>query len=129
MTNKRGQGLSTNAIVLIILGVLVLALLILGFSIGWAKIFPFLSPGNNVDDIISQCKVACASDSSYNYCTLNKTLNIEDKESITGTCNAFEKKLGSSYGFESCPLACTGAVEDCFVEGEKDADCNGVTEP
>ena len=46
--NKKGQGLSINAIILIVLGIVVLVFLILGFALGW---------GNLRDKVFSSNKV------------------------------------------------------------------------
>ncbi|MEK6819827.1 MAG: hypothetical protein AABY03_01350 [Nanoarchaeota archaeon] len=57
MINKRGQGLSVNAIILIVLGIVVLVLMVLGFTIGWSKILPFIST-NNADTLVTACSIA-----------------------------------------------------------------------
>ena len=66
MQNKRGQGLSTQAIILIVLGVAVLVIMIIGFTVGWDKIAPWLSR-DNVDSIVTQCEVACSTQSVYDF--------------------------------------------------------------
>ena len=47
--NKRGQGLSTNAIILIVLGVVVLVVLIGGFTIGWGQMAPWIKTNKKAD--------------------------------------------------------------------------------
>ena len=54
--DKKGQELSTTTVILLILAVLVLVFLILGFSVGWSKINPFLSK-SNVDSISDACNI------------------------------------------------------------------------
>lgn len=103
MFNKRGQGLSTNAIILIILGVVVLALLIVGFTIGWGNIAPWLSQ-NNVNTIVSQCGTACTMNSKYDFCTKVRKLKA-DKLEVETTCAAFSAiSEYNQYGIEECPL-------------------------
>lgn len=103
MFNKRGQGLSTNAIILIILGVVVLALLIIGFTIGWSNIAPWLSQ-NNVKTIVSQCETACTINSKYDYCTKVRTLK-DDKTEIETSCATFSIIVEyDKYGIDECPL-------------------------
>ncbi len=102
--NRRGQGLSTSAIVLIILGIAVLVLLILGFTMGWDKIFPWLG-GNNVDSVVQQCSVACASGSDYGFCSQERTLKAEDIDGgkMTTTCGELANNpTYSKYGIEEC---------------------------
>ena len=67
--NKRGQGLSVNAIILIILGVFVLAMLIIGFTIGWGTLKDKLVPSNNVKTIVDACALASGTQSVYDFCT------------------------------------------------------------
>lgn len=100
--DKRGQGLSVNAIILIILGIVVLAVLILGFTIGWAKIVPWIS-SNNVQSITTQCEVACSTGSTYDYCTQTRELN-NGTGKITNSCNEFANNATYvAYGIAKCP--------------------------
>ena len=75
--NKRGQGLSVNAIILIVLGVVVLAVLIFGFTVGFGKILPFISSGNNVDTIVTACSTACTTNNVLGYCTTPREIKID----------------------------------------------------
>lgn len=118
--NKRGQGLSTNAIILIILGVFVLAILILGFTLGWSKLAPWIST-NNVGTIVTSCKVACDTRSQYDFCGMERELKAGDfkdnKKIATGTCNAFSddsnKDDFQKYGIEKCPsITCPDDTEE-----------------
>jgi hypothetical protein len=86
--NKRGQGLSTNAIILIILGVIILVILILGFSLGWDKIAPWVKKETNVDDVGNACNIACSTNSVYDFCTKTVKL-IDGNEEFSDTCNRF----------------------------------------
>lgn len=113
MINKRGQGLSTNAMVLIILGVLVLVLLIFGFTAGWNKLAPWLS-GDNIQDVVDSCDIACSTNSVYNYCSSTKTLTDEKNNEITTNCNFFSKfpKL-DAYGIAECPSIDCSSLPTC----------------
>lgn len=115
MQNKRGQGLSTNAIILIILGVIVLVVLILGFTMGWDTIAPWIKKGNNVDGISRQCSVACTTQNSYDFCSKERTLkapdlpeeNGEEIKEKKGTCSFFATEDDySPYGIEDCSGLC-----------------------
>ncbi len=77
-TNKRGQGLSTNAIILIILGIFVLVILVVGFTLGWDIIAPWISK-ENVDDVVKGCAISCNTQSEYGFCTQPRTLVDPDK--------------------------------------------------
>jgi hypothetical protein len=101
MNNKRGQGLSTNAIVLIILAVIVLVVIILGFTLGWSNLAPWIS-SENVDSLVNQCGIACSTSSIYDFCAKERTLKAEGQEEVIGTCFSFATDF-PNYGFEECP--------------------------
>ena len=112
--NQRGQGLSTNAIILIVLGVVILVILIAGFTIGWGKIAPWLS-SDNVDTIANQCQASCSTRSVYDFCTKTRELKASDLpgevKSKTETCYFFanEKTTNANYtkyGIQDCPGLC-----------------------
>jgi hypothetical protein len=118
MHNKRGQGLSTNAIILIVLGVVVLAVLVIGFTMGWDKIVPWIST-SNVDTIATQCGVACSTGSTYDYCDVERELKFK------GTLGNL--KSGEKYtcdllsGVSGSPIEKCSGIQPCsFIEGEKE---------
>ncbi len=102
MEDKRGQGLSTNTIILIILGVVVLVVLIVGFTVGWSSLFPYVS--NNINQIASSCETACVAGSVYDYCTANRTLQAKELTGgeLIGNCKSFETNPGTGFGFKPC---------------------------
>jgi len=112
MRNKRGQGLSTNAIVLMVLGLIILVVLAVGFTVGFEKLAPWLS-SNNVDTVVSSCSVACSTDNVYKFCSLERTLKADDLPSgvkeVTGTCDEFANSLSglAKYGIRECPALCS----------------------
>ncbi|MBW6442613.1 hypothetical protein K0A97_02420 [Patescibacteria group bacterium] len=110
MENKRGQGLSTDAIILIIMGLVILVILILGFSLGWERINPFIKK-NNVDQIVSNCQLACSMGNQYDYCGLNRILraeglldeNRDEVKFVEKTCYELSQGDYTHYGIASCP--------------------------
>lgn len=110
MENKRGQGLSTSAIILIILGIFILVILILGFTIGWEKLNPFL-PSNNVNSLKDACSLACTQNSVVDFCTINREFNMK-KDTPTGLVSGKEytcvqlADFESELGIESCSNLC-----------------------
>lgn len=99
--NKRGQELSVTTIILIVIGLLVLVLLIIGFTIGWKKIFPWIKPTNNVKDIADQCKISCSINSKYDFCTVKRELKAEDITLQEINCDYLAEMKGQ-YGVEKC---------------------------
>ena len=103
--NRRGQGLSTNAIILIILGVVVLIVLILGFTMGWKKILPFVST-NNVETIKTSCDIACSTNSAFDYCSVEREVKDGTNDKFEDTCYNLANSDGYStrnYGIAVCP--------------------------
>ena len=110
--NSRGQELSTNAMILIILGIIVLVVLILGFTLGWSKIAPWIS-SNNVDTIVNACGVACSTNSQYDYCSVKRDLKDERGQKFTESCNTFATNaVYSSYGVKACTALSCPAPEE-----------------
>ena len=108
--NKRGQGLSTTAIILIVLGVLILVFLIIGFAIGWGKIFPWISPPNNVDDIAEKCQLACTTQGKYDYCSSVRDVKVENDFKVGA------KNLGKKFDancYELANFALTLGIQKC----------------
>ena len=107
--NKRGQGLSTNAIILIILGVVILVVLIVGFAMGWDTIAPWLSK-ENVDDVVSGCNVACnmGITGTYSFCSQTRDLiDAEKNEYNDITCYALSVlDETQKYAVGKCDLDC-----------------------
>lgn len=104
MKNKKGQGLQISTIILIILGVALLVVLILGFTLGWGQFFPWLS-SNNIDTVKTQCQVACTTNSQYGWCNQLRTLNDGDKN-VEGAIDVTCEFLGNEFadlGFSPCP--------------------------
>ena len=104
--NKKAQGLSVNAIILIVLGVIILVMLIVGFTIGWKKILPFIGGGDNVDTIVTQCGLACSTSSVYDYCG-ERSINFGDdaRGEITVNCRGAEFH---DIGLSSCGTVSSG---------------------
>jgi len=112
MNSKRGQGLSTNAIILIILGVLVLAILILGFTLGWSTIVPFLST-NNIDNIKTSCSLACSTGSTYDFCSTVREVKDGVNDKFKASCFDLltnEEYNTRNYGIEECPTLASKCV-------------------
>ena len=100
--DKRGQEMSTNTIILIILGLIVLVILVLGFTIGWDKILPWIKSQNNVKDVSLVCEQACTLNSPYDFCTDVKELKV-GSDTFKETCKTFATKAEySKYVIKDC---------------------------
>lgn len=109
MDNKKGQGLSVNAIILIVLGIIVLVLMILGFTLGWSKVLPFIST-NNVNNIVTSCSAACSTSSQFDFCSFRRELKADEVNLKDVTCNYISKNQ-TRYGIAECPsVSCDDIV-------------------
>ena len=122
MKNKRGQGMSVNTIILIVLGLIVLVVLILGFTMGWGNIKGWISSSNNVKSIAEQCSVACTTEDKYNYCFMKRELKSET-ETLTDTSCYVLNKVKPEYGIMDCDIDC--GIYDDAKEELNDA-CNEI---
>ena len=117
MQNKRGQGMSTNAIILIILGIVVLVVLILGFTLGWNKVAPWIS-SSNVDTIVASCEAACSTNGVYDYCVAGRDLKSSEGKLKDVTCNYLAEQQ-PVYGVDKCAsIKC----ENVFIVQASDED-------
>ncbi len=134
--NKKGQELSTNTVIILVLAVLVLVFIIIGFSVGWNRIFPFISPPNNVKDISDKCGLACSTEDTYGFCTSKRDVKLEDDitgvstdKKIQGTCNdlAAVKELG----IRTCSISCDMYSSQVFAQKacDRDKDSFSGTKP
>jgi hypothetical protein len=106
MNNKRGQGMSTSTIVLLIIGLVVLVVLILGFTRGWSTLAPWLN-SNNIDTVEKSCGVACSISGTYDFCTKTQKVNDGVNDKFEATCQELSINPSySSYGIETCPDLC-----------------------
>src|SRR3989344_6213083 len=110
--NKRAQGLSVNAIILIVLGIVVLVLLVLGFTLGWSRILPFIST-DNADTLVTACSVACSTNSHNDFCDTKRQITKGDEELKDITCNYLAKNE-PQFRIDTCPTIPCDNIE--FVE-------------
>jgi hypothetical protein len=108
MENKRGQGMSTSTIILLILGLIILVVLVLGFALGWNKIAPWLS-SNNVDSVKNSCSTACSTGSQFSFCSLKNAVNDGTNKKFEATCQELitnQTYVARGYGIAACPDLC-----------------------
>lgn len=125
--SKRGQGLSTGAIVLIILGVIVLAILAFGFSLGWNKLLPFLSTNNNVNTISTQCALSCTQGDKFGFCTSARNITANGNV-YEGTCADFASNPGNVRLFDGKQKGGTlGGASASDLQSFAIAKCSSIT--
>ena len=110
--NKKAQGMSTSTIILLILGLVILVVLVLGFSLGWNKITPWINT-NNVDTIKTSCNAACSTNNQYDFCTVQREVKDGTNVKFKTTCQDLSTNLtltSRGYGIEVCPELCPALV-------------------
>ncbi len=121
MEGKKAQGLSITTIILIILGVIVLVMLIVGFTMGWSGIKDWIAPSNNVQQIVSQCEIACATGGKYDFCSELRTLKIKGDDIEDTNCYALATNSDyAKYGIDECKAI------TCDSSGEGTKTCNSI---
>lgn len=103
--------MSTSTIVLIVLGLVVLVVLIIGFTTQW-DVFQGITNPTNVDDAITKCQTTCdTSTGSFGYCRGSQLLRVnEDDLEVETSCYVLANLPEfSQYGFEEC----TKFEQDC----------------
>ena len=90
--NKKGQEMSVTTLILIVLGVVLLVMLILGFSMGWQNLWGKINifgGGSTVESVLESCKLATETESVFTYCNEFKKVTI-DKKTQYVNCEAFQ---------------------------------------
>ncbi len=105
--NTKGFELAMSTLVALILGVLVLGVLIFGFSYGWdafwGDIKGFLGGRDNVQQVLDSCERACLQEQQYDYCTLLRTVIVNEKQiKPSPTC----QNLSILYDFSCSKVSC-----------------------
>ena len=110
MENKRGQDFSITALLLIVLGVVVVAVIILGFVKGWDFVFGKfdLLPGQTLETIAQSCNIAGKGQLRVDYCQFKNVKIDGEKQYI----NCMDGRLGASI---EEPLTC----ESPYTIGDK----------
>ncbi len=83
MVNKKGQEMSVATLVLIVIGIVILVLLILGFSMGWQNLWNkinVLGGGSDVSTVVKACDLAATSGDKNAYCIEFKLVKIGDEK-------------------------------------------------
>lgn len=111
-SSKKAQGMSTSTIILLILGLVILVVLILGFTLGWSRLAPWISANNNIETLRTSCGVACSTNSAYDFCTVKREVKDGVNNKFEATCNelsTLQTYLSRNYGIPPCQGLCPSA--------------------
>lgn len=79
--NSKAQELSIGTLVLIVLGVIILVLIILGFTMGWNNLLEkinIFNPASNIDNVVSACNTAAVANQKDAYCNEWRKTKVSD---------------------------------------------------
>ena len=108
---KRGQGLSITTLILIIIGVVILVVLIFGFTAGWGNIKEWIAPSGNADKVVTTCRVACASNDKFAWCEEDLVLERSGEADTDGqSCDEWADGNLVDIGVVDCQAILCGAV-------------------
>ncbi len=77
---KTGQGTPIWVIIALVLGLVVLVVLIIGFTQGWDKVRDWFTPSSNLAAIQQNCETACVTGVKADFCALREVRGIADAE-------------------------------------------------
>lgn len=110
MKNKKGQDLSIGTLILIVLGVIVLVLLILGFSLGWSNLWEKINifgGSNSIGDVATACSLAVSSQNTYDFCQNFRQVKVDGKSQYV---NCQDTRIATSISSGS--LGCSAEYGD-----------------
>ena len=80
--NKKAAEMTIGTIIMILLSLVVLVVIIYGFTTGWGNLWDtIINMGGgkvNVQTVIDSCTVACATQSTYDFCDLQRNVVFDD---------------------------------------------------
>lgn len=101
MVNKKGQEMSVTTLILIVMGVVLLVLLVLGFSMGWTNLWAKINifqGGTTLDSAVQACKISVSSDASASFCEF-KLVTIDGvKQYVNCQDSSIASKLDKNLG-------------------------------
>jgi len=102
LLDMNNKGDTNWVLIMLILGVIVLVVLAGGFVVGWNKLLPFLST-ENVGTVVTQCQVACTTNSQYGWCTQKRTVNDGENEIAKDVSCSVLVSQYKTVGVVACP--------------------------
>ncbi len=126
--NRRGQGLSVNVIILLILGLVILVVMIWGFMTGWSYFKDIISP-TNVDSLVEDCASVCNLNQEYSFCSVERNLRVnEENLEVKTSCAVLSGVFNfAKYKVAKCPsITCDLSCEDIVIDEKSVNNKKGV---
>ncbi len=123
--NKKGAEMTIGTIVFIILALVVLVVLIYGFTVGWGDLWEQISGIGggkvNVQTVVKSCELACSTGSYYDFCQRGRDIifaETETKQEIN--CHEL---LSRNVGLSCESLTCKSCIDFAGSWSEENVDC------
>ncbi len=126
--NKKAAEMTIGTIVVIILALVVLVVLIYGFTTGWGNLWQrltgFTGGEVNVQTVVQSCQLACSTSAKYDYCLKERNVIFDEgSEAEKLTCRDLENRV-PSVGLSSCSsINCVEGTYECLSDELKEAVC------
>jgi hypothetical protein len=118
MMEKKGQQMTIGTIIVIILSLIVLVVLIYGFTTGWGNLWQnILGFGGgkvNVQTVVQSCQLACQTSSQFDYCDRKRNVVFDDERVGSYSCKELERQ---GVGLTCDDINCPGAEDACAKWG------------
>src|SRR3989338_7784045 len=135
--NKGGQELSVGTLILIVLGIVLLVLLILGFSLGWSNLWEKINifgSSTSLESVAQKCSLAAISNSLVSYCETFSLVTVDGKKQYInceyGKLN-LERKLTCAGPTPRFETKCKELVKEKFngkFEASQDSEFESACE-
>jgi len=127
MESKKAQNLSITTIILIILGIVVLVVLIIGFTQGWNSVKEWFTGGKTIAPYVTQCSLACTTENTFGWCedpiegVIEETCVHLAQKGKVSECEEIRCRCTQYEGYQTC-----GQGESCEDENKIQAGVDEV---
>lgn len=137
MGKKRGE-VGVGALILIVLGIVILVVMILGFSIGWSNLWEKINifgGGVSISDAVTACRFVVTSQSNYDYCQKFHQVNTNGEKEYVNCQDSriqpnLENNLDCPAGYENSEISartyCQNLVKTRKMSADKKIRVNGI---
>lgn len=105
--NKKAQDLSIGTLILIVLGIVVLVILVLGFSMGWDNLWNKINifgGTSSIGDVVTACRLAATSQDTFMLCERSWDVKLPDGKEEKGiTCQKLKDTGRLDVEFQCTP--------------------------
>lgn len=116
--SKKAAEMTIGTIIVIILALVVLVVIVYGFTTGWGNLWQkLLGYGGgtvNVQTVVDGCKLACTTNSVYDYCVKYQKVTFDTNASSDMNKRTYTCKMLESYnvGLVACDnVDCSGQIK------------------